>query len=318
MAIDGGGVRCYLPLKLLNEVEKRTKMSVCELFDYFTGVSASSLICSLLLLKGPDGKPRFSAEQILNIFREECKKIFSYSYLRNIKTAWGLLAPTYTNDNFQKILSEYFQNTVIGDLIKPLCIISFDIITDKNYYFNFNEFGHLLVKDCILCSTAAPTYFYPYKYNFDNLEHAFIDGGVIANNPAELCFIKASEYFKNDDFYTLSIGTGYSFSKSVPSCGYGLLGWSKNIINTLFDANNQTQISELSMLNVIVKREKKTNTMNRIDFQLEKDINLDDVNSFDMMESVMDKWIKNNNGLIDELCTKLVNNYHSKISNSIL
>ncbi len=319
LSIDGGGVRCYMPLRLLCEIEKRTNTPICNLFDYFTGVSASSLILGLLLVKNQDGTPKFTTSKILQEFKENCKNIFYYSYFDLVKTGWGWLAPKYSNSKFQKILQDNFGKTCLGELLKPICILTYDLNHEYSCYFNNNENGFLEISQCILCSTAAPTYFYPYNYNYDNVDHAFIDGGVITNNPAELCFIKASEHYKHDNFYTISIGTGYTFEKKANSVfSYGLLGWSKNIINTLFDANSSAQITELNMLDIIVKREKQKNSLNRIDFELEKDINLDDVEAFNMMEKIMDKWIENNNELINKLCNKLLENYHSQSNNSIL
>ncbi len=316
LSIDGGGVRGYMPLRLLNEIENRTKIPICELFDYFTGVSASSLIISLLLVKNPDNSPKYSTALILKEFQNTCKSIFYYSYFSLLKTGWGLFAPKYTNSQFKKILIEKFENKALGELAKPICILTYDLNHEHPSYFNNAENSYLSVSECILCSTAAPTYFYPYNFNYDSVDHAFVDGGVVTNNPAELCFLKACEQYKHDDFYSLSIGTGYSIEDKP--CSYGLIGWSKNIINTLFDANSSYQLSELNMLDVIVKREKTKNTFNRIDFELQSNINLDDVNAFDSMEKLMDNWIKNNSDLIDKLCNKLLENHQNKIKDSIL
>ncbi len=306
LSIDGGGVRAYLPLRFLNEIEKRTQIPICQLFDYFTGVSSSSLICSLLLLKDQNGNPQFTTDKILELFKEECKKIFSFSYLRFIKTGLGLLGPKYTNESFRDILVEYFKDTKIEDLSKPLCILSFDLTTDKNFYFDSPNF---LVKECILCSTAAPTYFYPYNYPYDQKDHAFIDGGVVTNNPAEVCFIKSCEKYPQDDFYSISIGTGYT---SIPTfANYGILGWSSTILDTLFDANSQCQIEDVTLLEQMIKKE-GGNTLHRINFLLEKDISLDDIHSFDRMEKIMEDWIQKNTTLLDDLCSELVKNVQTK------
>ena len=49
--IDGGGVRVYFPLLILDYIEQKTGKNILDLFDYYAGVSASSIILSGLLTK---------------------------------------------------------------------------------------------------------------------------------------------------------------------------------------------------------------------------------------------------------------------------
>ena len=90
LSIDGGGVKSYMPLRLLNEIENRTKIPISELFDYFAGVSAGALICSLLLIKNKQGKQKYSTDKIIQIFEIQCKTIFDYTYISWMKTGFGL------------------------------------------------------------------------------------------------------------------------------------------------------------------------------------------------------------------------------------
>jgi len=39
--IDGGGVRVYFPLLILDYIEQKTGKNILDLFDYYAGVSAS-------------------------------------------------------------------------------------------------------------------------------------------------------------------------------------------------------------------------------------------------------------------------------------
>jgi hypothetical protein len=54
------------------------------------------------------------------------------------------------------------------------------------------------------------------------------------------------------------------------------------------------------------------NKLNRIDFKLDRRINLDDVNTFGEMKEIMNNWIKNNNDAINKLCDELTYNYYKK------
>lgn len=326
LSIDGGGVRTYIPLRILNEIEKRTNHSITELFDYMTGVSASSLIINLLLLKDTHGKPQYNTSQILEIFTKECYNIFYYTYLGRCKTVWGLFGPKYCNTSFQEVLNKYFGDKKLGDLIKPSCILSYDLISSKSYYFNSLENPNLKISDCILASTAAPTYFYPYTFPLnerDTNEYLFIDGGVVTNNPAEICFLKAIEYYSsnnlnvgnNPNFLTLSLGTGYSISsKNLNNSYFGLFSWSYNILDTLFSANSNSQSSELSILNKIMMKENNKNKFYRVDVPLKDFIYLDDIYCFDRMKILMDDWITKNELEINRICEKLLYNINRKNS----
>ena len=302
LSIDGGGVKTYMPLRLLNEIENRTKIPISDLFDYFSGVSAGALICSLLLIKNKKGKQKYSTGKIIQIFETQCKKIFNYTYLSWAKTGFGLFDSTYKSINIKKSFDDYFMSFALNELIKPLTIISFDIITNKPIYFNRTTFPLIEIKDCLMATTAAPTYFDPYELHINENKYLFIDGGVVNNNPVEQCFLDAYNYYnfikktKNkpaDVFYTLSLGTGY-YDVNYSSSNFGKIGWAKKIIDILFNANMCEENYQLKLIENIIPG----NQLNRIDFQLKNKINLDNVNAFHQMELIMDDWIKNNNVII--------------------
>jgi patatin-like phospholipase/acyl hydrolase len=299
LSIDGGGVRSYLTLKILNEIERRTNTPISELFDYFTGVSAGSLVASLLLVKADNGLQKYSTSDILEIFQITSSSIFYNTYWNNIWSVFGLLGPKYSNKEFQKALLEYFGEVSIKNLCKPICILSYDINNQMPYYFTTSETGDMLVKDCILASTAAPTYFYPYKIGSEQ----YVDGGVVTNNPAEICFLKARESDNLSNYFTLSLATGYSIEPAEKS--FGLLGWSTNILNTLFNATSASQNIELDILDKLLPGDNK---FQRIDIPLSKYISLDDTSSFPIMKLLMDNWIAENTTMIDDLCSTLVAN----------
>lgn len=330
LSIDGGGVKTYMPLRLLNEIEKRTKMPISQLFDYFAGVSAGALICSLLLIKNEEGIQKYSTDDIINIFVSQCKIIFSYTYLGWIRTGFGLFDSTYSSANIEKSLSEYFNNINLCNLLKPVSIITYDLISNKPIFFNIEKYPNLQIKDCLLATTSAPTYFSPYEMSINNNKYLFIDGGVVSNNPIEQCFLDAYDFFnikknttenKNienfdkdvsvpeiQNFYTLSLGTGY-YDVNYSLGNFGKIGWAGKIIDILFNAN----ISEHNYQLKLIDRFIDGNKLNRIDFKLKKSINLDDVYSFEQMKLIMDEWIITNNEKIDKLCEELLHNLDKKL-----
>jgi patatin-like phospholipase/acyl hydrolase len=172
------------------------------------------------------------------------------------------------------------------------------------------------IADCLMATTAAPTYFSPYELCFDKNKYLFIDGGVVGNNPIEQCFLDAYNYHniinkpKNkpiDSFYTLSLGTGY-YDISYSSFNFGKIGWAKKIIDILYNANMCEDNYQLKLIEKFMPG----NKLNRIDFKLKKKINLDDTTTFNEMKIIMDNWIKNNNDMINKLCDELTHNYNNK------
>jgi patatin-like phospholipase/acyl hydrolase len=318
LSLDGGGVRTYFPLRILNEIENRTNMSISDLFDYMTGVSAGSLITSLLLIKDTNSAQKYTTSHIIDIFTKECQNIFYYTYFGRCKNLWGLLGPKYTNKNFTKILLEYFGEMTLSDLRKPNCIITYDINYSKPYFFNSLENPNIPVRDSILASTAAPTYFYPhsFKINSDPNEHLFVDGGVVTNNPSEICFLKALEQYSSEEhFFTLSLGTGYNpNTNNITNSYFGLYSWSYNILDIIFSANSNSQSTELFILNKILLRENNKNKFHRINIPIKDLIYLDDVYKFDLMCKIMDDWIVKNELEINRLCEKLLYNVNHKNS----
>jgi len=71
-----------------------------------------------------------------------------------------------------------------------------------------------------LSTSAAPTYFPAHRITSEivgakgkkeSYEHIFVDGGVVANNPALFAHTEASQFVENPktDILHLSLSTGY-------------------------------------------------------------------------------------------------------------
>ncbi len=76
LALDGGGIRGIIPCMVLNEIEKRSQRPIAESFDLVAGTSTGGILAAGLVI-GKDGKPVFSAEQLLGLYKgRKAKKIF--------------------------------------------------------------------------------------------------------------------------------------------------------------------------------------------------------------------------------------------------
>jgi hypothetical protein len=311
LSIDGGGVKTYMPLRLLNEIEHRTRIPISDLFDYFAGVSAGALVCSMLLIKNKQGKQKYSTDKLIEIFETQCREIFECSLISWVSTGFGLLNSTYKSANMEKNLDNYFKKILLDELIKPISIITFDISANKPIYFNRITFPKTKIKACLMATTAAPTYFAPYKMTINKNKCMLIDGGVVNSNPVEQCFLDAHNYYNvfkkteiQECFYTLSLGCGYYETKYSLKT-FGIISWSTKIIDIMLNANMCEDNYQLKLIDNLISG----NKLKRIDFKLKNKINLDNINSFDTMKTLMDEWIKENNSMIDKLCEDLIYNY---------
>jgi patatin-like phospholipase/acyl hydrolase len=97
--IDGGGIRVYFPLLILNYIEKKTGKKIIDLFDIFCGVSASSIILSGLLMN-------YSTDEVIKIFKEISKKIFNKSYIYSLKSLFGLTDSKYPETYIEQELKQ--------------------------------------------------------------------------------------------------------------------------------------------------------------------------------------------------------------------
>lgn len=218
LAFDGGGIKGALSVGILNRICDKYPTFLDEV-DLFAGTSTGSIIASLLANNIP-------VKELNNLYSlNVARKIFSPS-------RFNLFRPKFNNTNLKGIISNYFDdNFKIGDLKRYVFIPSFNINgLNKEYwhpvFFNNlskNETLGFSVKDAILSSSAAPTYFPSYN--------GFIDGAIVSNSPTAISLFSASSILGSscslENIKLLSIGTGNSPEKISGKINkWGILQWS--------------------------------------------------------------------------------------------
>ena len=131
LAVDGGGIKSYIPLRILNYIENKTQIPIAELFDYFYGVSAGAFIISWLLIKDENNKPKYSTNKLLEVYEDLCKKIFPQVFANRFNNVFGFFGSKYDSTIIKESLYEIFQDIKIKDLLKPITISTYDLITGK-------------------------------------------------------------------------------------------------------------------------------------------------------------------------------------------
>jgi len=192
LVITGGGVFGYIPATLLTN--SHLNQHGYEIADVFGGTSVGGIL-TMMLNYG------YKPTELKDIFSKMCLKAFSNSFWDSLK----IFGPRYTGINLEKGLYEIFGEDTFGSLKKPIFISSVDFkhnipkIMDN---ITEDEDNHWKLWEISRITSAAPTYFPPYKN--------YIDGGLIANNPVIIttCGIKDKMGIPFNEMDVFVIGTG--------------------------------------------------------------------------------------------------------------
>jgi hypothetical protein len=212
LSVDGGGVRGIIPLACLVRLESRLGKPCREIFDMVAGTSTGAVIAAGVALG-------VSARGLLALYREIAEKAFARL------PWWQVLLNAgnhrYSSDFIARTLNEMGAHVPLNDLPIDVVITAKNTRTSRTDFFvrdhpeNASRWGQLRLRDAVLGSIAAPTYFPPHQANHAGEDYVWVDGGVgVAGNP---CFQAAVEalHFSGGAYVPgavrmLSFGTGRS------------------------------------------------------------------------------------------------------------
>jgi hypothetical protein len=244
LSLDGGGIRGIFAIRILARLEQAVP-GLLERTDLISGTSTGGIL-ALGLAAG------LTPDELLALYRDNGPRIFDDSWLDNLKDLGNIVGAQYDNSGLKQLLSERFRQrniTTLNDLRKRVLIASFDLDDGADprrkpekprswkpkFFHNYpgpDSDGSELAVDVAMRTSAAPTYFPSYG--------RFIDGGVIANNPAMAALALALNPQTGNqnlsDICLLSIGTGYNPTfVAGKDHDWGLAQWAKPLISILFD-----------------------------------------------------------------------------------
>ena len=287
LSIDGGGIRGILPALVLAEIERLTGQPACELFDLVAGTSTGGIIALGITVpgdKGPAGKerPRWSAEQLADVYVNEGPKIFHRSLARTIWTIDGLRMEKYAAGGLDAVLDRYMGDARLSQALTDVLITSYDIRAHEPLFFkNFQPreragrspqngatteapasvdqpFIDYLMTEVVRATSAAPTYFEPEDLpapppaadEAAPPDYVLVDGGTFANNPAMCAYAEARRNHPHADVLIVSLGTG-RLTKSISydqAKGWGLARWARPLLGVIMDGSSAAidyQLDEL-------------------------------------------------------------------------
>lgn len=336
LSLDGGGIRGIITANLLSYIEenlmsynKNSRLS--DYFDLIAGTGSGGLIAALLTTPANNGRPRYTAKDVLDFFIFEGEKIFDVSIWKKISSIGGLTDEKYSSTYLERVLDKYFETTNLSDSTTALMITSYDIRNRSTRFFATTDTKmagrNFKLKDICHASMATPSYFEPARIKAANdTPYSFIDGSIFANNPGMTAYAEARTLdFASftgleskpvnpgaNDMFFVSVGAGISkkpyFYEEVKD--WGNLNWLKPIIDIMMSANVETTDFELKQLfrtctepETYIRLSPILQTMNPcIDDASEKNIK--------MLLELSEKFIIENKEILDNVAMKLIQ--HSK------
>ncbi len=313
LSIDGGGVRGIIPAIVLAEIESRTGKPIAELFDLIGGASTGGILALGLTAPDQNGKPKFTATQMVDFYVSKLGSIFYSSLFRRIFFFLDFFRPKYSPSGLEENTEKLVGNTKLSDAITEVLVPAYEIEKGKAVFFKSKNVKNdkqedFYMKDIVRATSAAPTFFPAAKIKPVEGENTYymIDGSTFASDPSMCAYAEAKNiYPEMESVILVSLGTG-RHSKTIPyrkARLWGSLFWAVPVLNILFDGMPDTVDYQLKkILNV-------NSPHQQYFFRLQVELDgtndsLDDASSQNLkkLRGLAEKMIEDQTTLIDEMC----------------
>src|SRR5271170_1315844 len=181
LALNGGGTAGIASCLVLERIEQETGQRIADLFDLVVGVSTGAIIAGAVCTGMP-------ATQLVDLYTHDIPTIFTpriwplgNGYIGQAK---------YDHTPLEKMLLEIFRGLQIGETQTDCMILATQVSPRVAPYLWkswMTSGGLAYLRDIIRASSAAPMYFEPKVID----GRTFVDGGIVANNPASCALIEA-------------------------------------------------------------------------------------------------------------------------------
>jgi patatin-like phospholipase/acyl hydrolase len=255
LSVDGGGIRGLIPAMVLADLEERTGKHTAELFDLIAGTSTGGIIALALTVPGPEGRPRWTANDLVDLYLTEGPRIFHHSIGKMLESGLGLLDEKYDAKPLEQALKTYLGDATISEAVTDVLVTSYDLEHRKPFFFKTDKAKQTPQHDWAMheaarATAAAPTYFEPEKLTGEGQTFALCDGGVFAANPAMCAYAEARRRHPQAEIRLVSLGTG-QLTKPLhyeDVKGWGLIEWARPLFDVVFDGVSDATEYQLEQL----------------------------------------------------------------------
>jgi patatin-like phospholipase/acyl hydrolase len=204
LALDGGGMRGVMTARVLVELERLSGRPIAGLFDVIAGTSTGGMIVLALTKPGTEGKPAFTAQEVLDTYVTYGRRIFPRAEWRplgweQIRTSrpivtqrvGALTSPArygnarYSRAGLSQLLHELLGTTRMAEAMADVIVPSYDSKAGRAFVFRSRKAreGEMINPTMVqvaMATTAAPTYLPAFRLRADDRELVLIDGGLAA------------------------------------------------------------------------------------------------------------------------------------------
>ena len=242
LSVDGGGIKGIIPLACLVKLEARKGQSCQQFFDMAAGTSTGAIIAAGLALG-------ISARGLLSLYRNLATEAFRGLPFWQIILNLG--NHRYSNQFIADMLDTIGADRPLNSLPIDVMISAKNMDSGQTNFFvqdkpgNAQLWGELSLKDAVLASIAAPTYFPAHSAVLNDKEYTWVDGGVsVSGNPCYQAAVEAI-HFSQDQYPAgstrmYSFGTGRSPHLINPEQATAL-GWARWTLSELMDDASEWQ-----------------------------------------------------------------------------
>jgi patatin-like phospholipase/acyl hydrolase len=269
LTIDGGGIRGIIPAQILVSVEAKLKQAtgdpdvrIADCFDLIAGTSTGGILTCVYLCPRPDDptRPRFSAEEAVELYFERGDEIFHIPLWHKAKSGGGILDEKYPATGIEAALNDYLGDMKLSQLIKPCMITAYDIKRRATYFFTQHDARKKPSRDFLLrevarATAAAPTFFECVNVKSETqVTYPMIDGGVFANNPTLCAYAEARSMEGKQptarQMVILSLGTGavgtpYYYAEARD---WGAVEWIRPVLDIMMSGVAETVDYQLQQM----------------------------------------------------------------------
>ena len=240
LAIDGGGIRGIIPAAVLADLERRlAPKATADVFDLIVGTSTGGIL-ALGLTVPEDGRPRHSAERLLELYETEAETIFPGGGPTDLgekvfgtRDPWKLMlrdpldllirkskrekaagGAKYFVTGLEDVLFRYLGDVPLASALADVVVTSYDMAYGEPVLFSSRQRAEFVtdvpMTVAARATSAGPTFFKPQPFTDGERERMLVDGGVYVNNPSILGYLLGGRAAAAEGrpLLLVSLGTG--------------------------------------------------------------------------------------------------------------
>ena len=193
------------------------------------------------------------------------RTVFDRSPWQRVRSGEGLVLAKYRAAALERVLHEEFRDVLLTEALCEVLVATYDVRQRGPHFFKSREMASGVqqlrtMRSVLRATSAAPTYFTPAQMTERGVDLAFIDGGIVANNPALCAYAHALDLAQlgqdgvdADEIAVVSIGSGeigFDYETGATLRG-GALAWAKPMLDIVLDA--QENVVEYQMERLLPK-----------------------------------------------------------------